>query len=438
MEGELTGIETLLKKTAPTEHDRRLIKSLIHFTAKGQHRLKVPKAPETTLPVIHDGEWLRFKVLHELEIAVLSQLEEKLKETPLPEIPPPDLSGSGLMPEQKAAVLDALKHPVFFLTGGPGTGKTHTAGLLIKAMKQADPNLLIGVAAPTGKAVSQLKKSLLKHLPEEAFEAKTLHAMLEAFKDESPIQPYQVILVDEGSMIHLDMFSRLMSALRPNCRLIVMGDPWQLPPVEAGAIFKDLVEKAPGAKLTRCLRADLKEIVELSERIKAKDFKATLSFLKEGHPGIEWVPNCEMNFSVSEKMCLTPLKKGPFGSLRLNQKALNECLIPPYPIIITRNHNELMLYNGDMGVILAREVEPGVKARFDAREIPAVLLPSWEYAWALSIHKSQGSEFDDIRILLPDDAEDLTAELLYTAVTRAKKSCTLHASELALSKTLQN
>jgi exodeoxyribonuclease V alpha subunit len=233
-------------------------------------------------------------------------------------------------------------------------------------------------------------------------------------------------------MIDLELMTRLFQSLRPGGRLILMGDPWQLPPVEAGAPFAPLVEKSPGMALTRCMRTDLKAIVELAEAIKQQDFSRLMALLKDPAAGIEWIPHTELTFTITEKMILTPLKKGHLGSQALNQKGLKEGKEGPYPILITQNHHELELYNGDIGLLESLDIKPGVKARFGERVIPALLLPPWDFAWALSIHKSQGSEFDHLRLLLPDEAQGLSFKALYTGVTRAKKSCSLHATEEAL------
>lgn len=436
MESDLAGIEHWIESRETNLEAKRQLKTLILAAQKGETAIESPPFT-TSLPVTFSDGKLYFKRLYELEKQLNAYVEKKISEKGEISFQKPHQIDPSLLPEQAMALEGALDPSLFILTGGPGTGKTHTAAHILREMKRQVPSLLIAVAAPTGKAVGQLKKSLLKHLNERDFTAKTLHAFLTPYKDNCDILPYDVLLVDEASMIDLELMTRLFQSLRPGGRLILMGDPWQLPPVEAGAPFAPLVAKSPGMALTRCMRTDLKTIVELAEAIKQQDFNRLIALLKHPADGIEWIPHTDLTFTITEKMILTPLKKGPLGSQALNQKGLKECQGGPYPILITQNHHELELYNGDIGLLESLDIRPGVKAYFGERVVPAVLLPPWDLAWALSIHKSQGSEFDHLRLLLPDEAQGLSFKALYTGVTRAKKSCALHASEESL-KALMN
>jgi len=235
-----------------------------------------------------------------------------------------------------------------------------------------------------------------------------------------------LVLVDEASMIDAELMASLFSAMKEGARLILIGDKDQLPPVESGNFFADLAdEKEIVTSLGRCLRAELNEIVEMAQAV------------KEGRcipaqPLPEWAHIIEAVFE--RKACvLTPLRYGPFGVNRLNQKLLKEHQARGgnrFPIMITVNEAALDLYNGDLG-----ELVPAEKcAYFGERKVPEYLLPHYEYAYVLSVHKSQGSEYDEVMVLLPDGSEVFGREMLYTALTRAKKRVSIYASEGILPK----
>ena len=308
-----------------------------------------------------------------------------------------DLSG-----EQKIAVEHVLNHPLTIVCGGPGTGKTYTAASLIKQF----PGSVL-VAAPTGKAAANLRIAL----PECV--VTTLHAMLrsELVAD--------LIVIDEGSMIDAEMMAKLFAAVPTGSRLVMFGDPNQLPPVEAGSLFNDLAQFS-SVYLTKCLRTELKTIVDISEAVKKGEmvpFKP-LPKLKEA---IELIQR-------SKGVFLTPLRKGIYGVDYLNQSVYQGgCHVP---IMITKNDEQMDLYNGDVGVL------EGDVACFGSRKIEHHLLPPYTYAYVLSVHKSQGSEYDDVNIFLPEGSERFGREMLYTAVTRAKKSVTIYAAENVLEKVL--
>ncbi|MBS4167838.1 exodeoxyribonuclease V subunit alpha [Parachlamydia sp. AcF125] len=417
-----------------------------------------------------------------------------------------------LLPEQAQAVLKAAQQNLLLICGGPGTGKTYTAGQLIKILWNHLPidkqkAFQIALAAPTGKAASNLQNSLAKATEDLANwkipKAKTLHALLQ-------ITPYKytkkrsfsplaadLILVDESSMIDLPMMIQLFSSLKPSAKLILLGDHHQLPAVGIGSPFRDLrayMQSKPEyadqvIELKTCLRAELKGILEFAEAVKRGDTANALSLLENEHSqGIEKVyfdekislshfysfflektaslfsfgnithtPPEDLLRMFNRFRILSPLRKGPLGIEALNHLLLEKFMQnhPPTspfvaPILLIKNDHQAELYNGEIGVLVRLRKSEGLQAGdyalFPAkatdgsgtiRRIPALLLPQFEYAYCLSVHKSQGSEFDQILLMLPVGSEVFGREVLYTAVTRAKKHLQVWTNPNTLSQTLK-
>jgi len=204
-------------------------------------------------------------------------------------------------------------------------------------------------------------------------------------------------------MIDAGMMARLFAAVKTGARLVLLGDAEQLPPVEAGGLFVDLTRHENVCHLTRCLRTELQEIVSMAEAVKRGEIIPTkpLPSLKE--------------LVKMEGTILTPLRRGPYGADALNRRCA-AARTGPVPILITVNDRKLGLFNGDVGTL------EGECARFsEGREISKSLLPAYEYAYVLSVHKSQGSEYDAVSILLPPGSERFGREMLYTAITRGRK-----------------
>lgn len=411
-----------------------------------------------------------------------------------------------LLPEQAKAILNASKQSLAIICGGPGTGKTYTAGQLIKILYQSlsekdRQNWKISLAAPTGKAAANLEKSLHKAIDKlEGFEipkVTTLHALLKINKRSLASNQYleaDLVLVDECSMIDVRIMSQLLNAIKPGARLIFLGDKHQLPPVEAGSLFSDMInyyysfdkEKHP-IELKKCMRAELQAIIHFAEMIKKGDIESTLSCLQEkngsGVERIEWEEsdqaekiyekltayaspffiNRELTADNPQKVLqffdqfriLSPLRQGPFGVEKINQYLLNsftnmvhrqEIIIP---IMIASNNAELQLFNGETGVLIKKKearseiskIKEGDYAIFPSKEgafrrIPALLLPKFEYAYCISVHKSQGSEFDNVLLLLPKGSEQFGREVFYTGATRAKKKLTVWGSNEIIRETI--
>lgn len=320
-----------------------------------------------------------------------------------------------LQPQQKKAIHNAAKQALSLICGGPGTGKTFTAKCLIEAFLPFIQGKVV-VTAPTGKATANLRKAL-----KGLCRVETLHAFLQKRHFEGGL-----VLVDEASMIDAKLMATLFSAIKEGSRLVLIGDKDQLPPVESGNFFADLVEdKEIVTELEFCLRAERSEIVEMAEAV------------KKGR-GIPTFPLPDLSFIVravlEKNICvLSPLRHGPFGVNWLNRHILKEHELREgkrFPIMITVNDAALDLYNGDLGELVPEDE----CAYFGERKIPLYLLPHYEYAYVLSVHKSQGSEYDAVMVLLPEGSEVFGREMLYTAVTRAKRSVEVYGSDEVVAK----
>lgn len=442
------------------------------------------------------------------ETQVLHHLARLLATPPDVSIDSQHVAISSLLPEQRQAIHNACKHSLTIISGGPGTGKTHTAGQLIGIILRSLPaeakeHYQIAAAAPTGKAVANLQASLSRALLEQGIireiSAKTLHSLLGIrekrwMKNTSKrsILSADLIIVDESSMIDAQMMAQLLEAIKPGARLILLGDKDQLPPVESGSFFADLTSSSDSrlqeriSLLKTCMRTDLKEILDFAQLVNRGQSDQVLQLLKEGgkavqpfaaqiDPGdhyaiqqailktaLEVYPSSidpkETPEAILKKFAafriLSPIRKGPLGVDWLNDAFQEQALrsIQPgqavcAPIIITHNDYSLELFNGEIGVIVKRGSysKEGDYALFPSRnpastyrKVPAILLPRYEYAYCLSVHKSQGSEFDHILIILPEGSESFGREVLYTAATRARSSMRIWSSPATIQSTLDH
>jgi exodeoxyribonuclease V alpha subunit len=313
--------------------------------------------------------------------------------------PNPPVAFEGLTADQEAAAQMAMCQAVSIITGGPGTGKTHIA----KAVAQAVGDRVV-LMAPTGKAAAGLQQ-IGSHV-----RAGTVHAILgirsrRDFLKEGSYLPADLVIVDECSMMDASLFAYLLGSISKGTRLVLMGDADQLPAVGSGSLFADLVDLLPTTRLKQVLRSREEKILSLAEAIRRGD-------------GDEVVRRIEpWDERWREGGCiLSCMREGPLGVNALNQrfKAV------PAPIILKRTNYDVGLYNGETGLLMHDH------ALFSGdRKIPLGKLPEYEYAYALSVHKSQGSEFDHVTILVPKGSEVFGREVLYTAVTRARHSICL-------------
>jgi exodeoxyribonuclease V alpha subunit len=396
---------------------------------------------------------------------------------------------------QRSAARMALTHRFSVISGGPGTGKTATVARILALLldMSADPPPEIALAAPTGKAALRLHQSILRAadtltLTDETknlmpTEVRTLHRLLGVQSRSGGFRHNRtnrlscdVLVVDEASMVDLQLMASLLEALRDDARVILLGDRNQLASVEAGAVLADICDSSdsgavPVTQLTKSFRfSDTSGIAALSRLINSGDSTAAAALVQaEQLPDIVWRPlptgkAFERAFAtaardgyvryaradspeealagLAEFRVLSPLRSGAYGIDNLN-RICQGALVPgrtgggdvsrPMPVMITGNNYELGLFNGDTGVVLESDGSPAVwfeNPEGGLRRLSVLRLPPYESAFAMTVHKSQGSEFDRVLLILPDHlSEVLSRELLYTAVTRARCSLEIWGTE---------
>ncbi len=449
--------------------------------------------------------------------------DEKLLRALLEDLFPPEPSAG--MNRQKLAAFTAATRRFAVICGGPGTGKTTTvAKILALLIGLAPASLRIALAAPTGKAADRVQQAIGAAIQglacdaavKEALprEASTLHRLLGLSPDEAGARfdeknplPYDVVVVDEASMVDLPLMAKLVRALAPHARLLLLGDKDQLASVESGAVLGDVcadgrvetfsrshldryesltgergrcvteLEKAPAiadciVELTRNYRfGENSGIGALAAAVNRSDSAAALEILSSGdRSDLTWEAACgpQGHAPALEKMVMTnyagvsrcadarsaldlfgrfrilcAVREGPRGVAGINDGV--EAVLEHQhrirrtgrwyhgrPVMVTRNDYGIRIFNGDNGIIF-QSPDGVLKACFAGAEgavrsfVPA-RLPEHETAYGLTVHKSQGSEFDHVLIVLPDQQSPvLTRELIYTAITRARSRVTLWA-----------
>ena len=387
----------------------------------------------------------------------------------------------------------------------PGTGKTTTvAGLLALLAEQAElagsTRPRIALAAPTGKASARLQQAVqseIDHLGAEdqtrlsGLRAVTLHRLLGARPDTSARfrhhranrLPYDVIVVDETSMVPLTMMARLLESVRPATRLILVGDPDQLASVEAGAVLADLVDGLGSRQDLRVAALHTshrfgENIGWLAGAIRRGDGDEVLELLRSGGANIEYVEEDDPTHRLREVLVphaltvreaaaggdagaalaaldshrlLCAHRGGPHGVRHWNRQIerwlteeTGEALWTDWyvgrPVLVTANDYGLRLYNGDTGVaVLDGEVLRAViGSAAGVLDFATSRLAEVETMHAMTIHKSQGSQADEVTVLLPtEDSRLLTRELFYTAVTRAKARVRVVGTEAGVRAALE-
>jgi exodeoxyribonuclease V alpha subunit len=439
------------------------------------------------------------------------------------------------------------------ITGGPGTGKTYTAARLLAlllALHDTGSPLRVALAAPTGKAAARLKQSIdkalqdlpvpadagldLKALVERMGPARTLHSLLGARPDSRQFRHHaahpldvDVLIVDEASMVHLEMMDALLQALPPHARLVLLGDKDQLASVEAGAVLGDLCRDAaqghysaetvqfvqavagqtleaaylaagtsapPLAQQTVMLRESRRfggPIGQLAWAVNGGDATAAMAALQSADAGPlaqplwaqqasspqavcdlacggsgkpsyaeylaciaagpvagaheDWVQSVLLAFDRFRILCA--VRQGEWGTEGLNaavQKALaDQGWLKPQgewfagrPVMVTRNDAQLGVFNGDVGVALPN-AQGALKVWFldgdQLRSVSVTRLAHVETAFAMTVHKSQGSEFWHTALVLPQGGADvLSRELVYTGITRAREQFSLIEAQAGL------
>ncbi len=398
---------------------------------------------------------------------------------------------------QMEAVMEAVTHGLTIITGGPGTGKTTTINTLIKYMDEMGYSFAL--AAPTGRAAKRMSEAT-------GYEAQTIHRLLEVSgapegeaagalfsrNEENPLD-VDAVIIDEMSMVDINLMNALLKAVVTGTRLVLVGDVDQLPSVGPGNVLRDIIDSGcfKVVKLNKIFRQALEsDIVINAHRINqgqmvepkpgSKDFLfvkrdaaanitgATITLVKEKLPGY-------VHASVRDIQVLTPMRKGALGVEQLNV-ALQQYLNPPDPgkmeretasgvfregdkVMQVRNNyqmeweikneigavmqNGIGVYNGDVGIIkemnlyaeeMVVEFDEGRQATYTFKQLDEL-----ELAYAITIHKSQGSEYPAVVLpLLSGPKMLMNRNLLYTAVTRAKQCVTIVGSVETFQSMIRN
>lgn len=434
---------------------------------------------------------------------------------------------------QQVAVVIALFHQFAIISGGPGTGKTTTIAKLLCILSHyyqthLQKPLRIALAAPTGKAAARLSESLESalqqfplddetraHLPKEAA---TLHRLLgvkagsQSFRyHKNNLLPVDLLIIDEASMLDISMMARVIDALSPTTRLILLGDHQQLSSVEAGSILGELCRFADYGYSQICCDV-LTELLDyhvpasanalplsdaicllrksyrfnaksgiglLAQAVNQQDLQSVNKILQSDFPDLDIdftaahqcdpiITRCVAFYrdylqqlahlsvdaaleKLTDFQLIAVVRKGKFGVEALNkkiEKKLKQLGLIHFnadsrwfagqPIIIRQNHYELNLFNGDVGMVLPEKETGRLRVYFkqingEIKSIAPSRLPEHEMAFAITVHQSQGSEFSTVFLVLPDKPTALlTKELIYTAITRAKKNVILSAERTLL------
>ena len=411
---------------------------------------------------------------------------------------------------QRIAASAAVSRRFAVVAGGPGTGKTTAVARVLALLHEQAVHAggrppLVALAAPTGKAAARLEEAVHEEARRLAvssdaqrwllgLSAVTVHRLLgwqpgnrARFRhDRRNRLPHSVLVVDETSMVALTMMARLLEAVRPTARPVLVGDPDQLASVEAGAVLGDIVGPASGASgppagapladsiaVLRKVHRFRGAIAELAEAVQRGDAGAAVDVLSGDQDDVAWLP---VNAITTGRSALRPLRdavveagarvseaamagrgrealaalsrfrllcahrRGPYGVAAWTAQverwlglAGTAGWYPGRPLLVTENDYGLGLYNGDSGVVVAG-AGAGVRAVFERRgqllELTPQRLSAVDTVYAMTVHKAQGSQFDEVAVLLPDPTSPiLTRELLYTAITRARRRLILVGTE---------
>ncbi len=422
--------------------------------------------------VVHEGEAVYAAPLFHAETEVARLLRERVMRGTRDEPAPIGDLRVGLSEAQARAVTATLKGSILIITGGPGTGKTTTVRGIVEAHKQRGRNVVL--CAPTGRAAKRLSEA-------SGAEAKTIHRLLEwnpataRFQRDrdNPVEA-DLVLVDEASMLNLQLAERLLSAIPAQVPLVLVGDVDQLPPVGPGQVLRSVIEsgvvpverlatvfrQAQESHIVRgahaILRGELPPSSPPGQRgagelfvVKAREPDAVLAKLQEMLKRLPSVYGLDLKRDV---MVLSPMRRGPLGTEKLNEFLQREfnpgvttsdkhvALRPGDRVMQLRNDYEKEAFNGDLGEV--RNVAGGVTyVSIDGRELryKHEELDELALAYASTVHKVQGSEFAAVFVVLHASHHVLLSRaLLYTAVTRAKQLAVLVGDERALARAVRN
>ena len=391
------------------------------------------------------------------------------------------ITNNDLSTEQFSAIQRALQNKVSVITGGPGTGKTTSLKVLIQILEKTKHTYAL--TSPTGRAAKRLSEATGRP-------AKTIHRLLGfqpgigfAFNEDKPL-PVQMLIVDEASMIDLLLMNNLLKAIDPATHLLLVGDVDQLPSVGAGDVLRDVIDSNAVAVtrlstifrqaqdsliITNAHRINRGEMITFPsrddplDRLPKEDF--FLFTTEDPDKAADWVVDIVQNripnkFGIASKdvQVLAPMYRGAAGVANLNtrlQEALNPAsnqkaerkiggrlLRAGDKLMVTRNNYDKDTFNGDIGFLQEVDFEDQrLKIDFEGRTVDYDWLEADElvHAFCISVHKSQGSEYPAVVIpILTQHYMMLQRNLLYTAITRAKKLCVLVGARKAIAMAVKN
>ncbi|MEO4207895.1 exodeoxyribonuclease V subunit alpha [Acinetobacter pittii] len=500
------------------------------IAALGQLAISADQATSKVAPCVYDEQGLALYRYWHLEQRLAEQIC-RLKQQLIQPVSCDDYLDLLTDAHQQAALKMVARQGLSIITGGPGTGKTYTLARIIAVLSQAIPHIRVAMAAPTGKAAQRMQEALQNSFNDPKLlesglvseelrnqGTQTIHRLLgmghsqtPRFNQKQPL-PYDVIVVDEASMLDLNLATLLFEAVPESCRIILLGDANQLASVDVGAVLADLQQIqaladnrvqlqtsrrfAEGAligqvakfiqaqsyqqdhvEILQQFEVDIVQVSELKPILLQTDMPdvVQLEYLPEGNlldldtyyqklmlgfqgyvqslknylkeeRSIEQVQNVVKAFD--DYRILTAVRHGPFGLQQLNQYAqrwLQQQLsivtaggwYVGRPVMMTYNDYQLGISNGDIGLCFEHRTQPQqFEVYFPSlnKWVAANRLPkSIQSAFALTIHKSQGSEFTHTAVVLDQAAKNLLSqELIYTAITRAKKVVSLLVHQEAL------
>jgi exodeoxyribonuclease V alpha subunit len=419
----------------------------------------------------------------------------------------PDAALTALFPDPldtlaRTATTHTLTHHLTIIAGGPGTGKTTTIARALALLLGATPDTppLVALVAPTGKAAARLAEAVREEaarldVPEDVraklvgLDATTIHRRLGSVpRSRSRFHhhrgarlPHDVVIVDESSMVSLTLMARLLEAVRPDARLVLVGDPDQLSSIEAGAVLGDVVAAEALADQVVVLDRGHRftgAIAVVADAVRRGDGDALIGALRENDDAVTWV---DADPAAATAADLAPVRaaavaagravidaavqgdagtalsaledfrllcahrRGPHGvstwmpqveawlAREIEQAGGRARDYPGRPLLITQNDYDLNLFNGDTGVIVHDHETDRLLAAFERTTVRPNQLGAVDTVYAMTVHKSQGSQFGTAAVILPPPASRiLTRELLYTGVTRARDRLIVVGTEASL------
>ncbi len=411
-------------------------------------------------------------------------------------------AGDADFTEQRLAVDSALRGSTTVLTGGPGTGKTTTIARLLAVVseqheRETGRRPRVAMCAPTAKAAARLQEAVAEQAvdlgPDDrervgSLEASTIHRLLGWTPNPTRFRqgrgnrlPHDVVVVDETSMVSLTQMARLLEAVRPDARLVLVGDPYQLASIEAGAVLADVVDgladhpARPVARLSTVHRYG-GAIGRLAEALRRGDVDAAMVEMESDDPAVQLIDPADATAvdqvvvdvvdratamwraaeagdaeralaALDGHRLLCAHREGRFGvrgwNLRVERGVAESTGITHYaewysgrPILVTANNQTLEVWNGDVGVTMRRpdgRLEVALVAGAGPRRLATTRLPDTETMHATTVHKAQGSQAGVVTVVMPpDESALLTRELFYTAVTRAQLQVRIIGTEASI------